>query len=61
MIFDSMARLSLRTYCLLTECKGRTVKCYTQRFEVRTELARSIRKKQILCISVYGTSNPVNK
>ena len=31
------------------------------RFEVRTELARSVRKKRGLSISRYGTSNPVNK
>ena len=31
-----------------------------QAFEVRTELAKSVRKKRGLSISRYGTSNPVN-
>ena len=32
-------------YCLLTECKDRTVKYLAGGFEVQTELAKSVHKK----------------
>ena len=36
------------------------MKCQARDFEVRTELARSVRKNRGLSISRYGTRNPVN-
>ena len=41
---ESLIKNELSTYYLLTGCKGHTVKYLAQRFEVRTEFARSVRK-----------------
>ena len=62
MAFEKVLEINIYSiYYLLTGCEGRTVKCQTRGFEVRTELARSVRMKRGLSISQYGTSNPVNK
>ena len=61
-VFPSTDRVTpVSKLLLLTGCKGRTVKYKARYFEVRTELARSVRKTRGLSISRYGSSDPVNK
>ena len=61
-IFQSNQKFeSVSDYYLLTGCKGPYREIINPRLEVRTELARSVRKKRGFSISRYGTSNPVSK